>query len=453
MSAVRKPSLLERAAARYDYRAASGPVGAAALAAVAQEPPAVALAEPWTPARGRSDGFEMGAAGVLPPPAGAVAGSRAAQEQPAVALAAPWTPARGRGDGSEMEAGGVPSPPAGAVAGSRVAQEAPAGALAEPWTPARGRGDGSELGAGGVLSPPAGAVAGSRAAQEPLAGALAEPWSPARGQAEGVADTLAAIPAEFLAQGGEDEDPVFPAPDPAVALVDRGMLAESGMIVPGAPVGALAEEFRLVKRQLLVTRHRIAEPEHARTVLVCSARPGDGKTFCAINLALSLAAERDLEVLLVDADVAKPDVPRRLGLGDGPGLLDALADPAIDPEALVRRTDVPQLSVLTAGTRTTTDTELLASARTRTVLSRLLDAEPRRLVVFDSPPALAASPAGVLAMLVGQVMLVVRADRTPESDLRAAVQLLDGCEHIQLMLNAVSFVPGGQRYGAYGQEA
>jgi len=322
---------------------------------------------------------------------------------------------------------------------------------AETWTPAQGWGDeGSSDGAVTHIRH-AGAVPASTMPHVPPSAALAEPWTPAQGRGDGGVDTLSAIPAEFLAQGS-DEDPVFAAPDPDVALVDRGMLAENGMIVPGAPVGALAEEFRLVKRQLLVTRGRIGDPEHARTVLVCSARPGDGKTFCAINLALSLAAERDLEVLLVDADVAKPDVPRRLGLGDGPGLLDALADPAIDVETLVRRTDVPQLSVLTAGTRTTTDTELLASARTRDVLSRLLDAEPRRVVVFDSPPALAASPAGVLAMLVGQVMLVVRADRTPESDLRAAVQLLDGCEHIQLMLNAVSFVPGGQRYGAYGQE-
>lgn len=249
-----------------------------------------------------------------------------------------------------------------------------------------------------------------------------------------------------------------PAPDeplfaPAgIAPIDRLMLAEAGMIVPGAPVGPLAEEFRLVKRQLLITRDRIAEPDKARTLLVCSARPEDGKTFCAINLALSLAAERDLEVLLVDADFAKPDVMRRLGLAEGPGLLDALADGAVDPEALVMRTDVPHLSVLAAGTRTATDTELLASARTRAVIARLLAADPKRLLLFDSPPALAASPAAVLAMLAGQVMLVVRADRTPEGEIGQAVGLLDACEHIALVLNAVSFVPGGARFGSYYEE-
>ena len=258
-----------------------------------------------------------------------------------------------------------------------------------------------------------------------------------------------------------DSFPTHDAPWIAVkgepASIDRLMLAQKGMIVPGAPIGPLAEEFRLVKRQLLVTRERIADEMRARTVLVCSARPQDGKTFCAINLALSMAAERDTEVLLVDADFAKPDIMRQLGLDDGPGgglgLLDALADDTLDPETLVVPTDVPHLSVLPAGTQSTSDTELLASARTRAVVARLLAANPRRIVLFDSPPALAASPASVLAMTVGQVMMVVRADRTPESEIAAAVGLLDACEHIALVLNAVSFVPGAARFGSYyGQE-
>ena len=271
--------------------------------------------------------------------------------------------------------------------------------------------------------------------------------------------TFLAIPPELRAPIGQELPPAFyDAPELSdIAAIDRGMLAEAGMIVPGAPVGPLAEEFRLIKRQLLITRERIAQggqSDKARTALVCSARPGDGKTFCAVNLALSMAAERDTEVLLVDADFAKPDVLAQLGLADQPGLLDALADSAIDVETLVIRTDVGGLSILPAGTKTATDTELLASARTRTVVARLLSANPRRIVIFDSPPALAASPAAVLAMLVGQVMLVVRADRTPENELREAVQRLDGCDEIALVLNAVSFVPGGHRYGTYyGQES
>lgn len=242
-----------------------------------------------------------------------------------------------------------------------------------------------------------------------------------------------------------------PMPLDGVLAIDRDNLAARGMLVPGAPVSALAEEFRLIKRQLLNTA-RAMEAEagdRARMILVGSANPGDGKTYCAINLALSLAAERDAEVLLVDADFAKPDVLHRLGLEDRPGLLDALARSDARIEDYVLPTDVPQLSLLPSGTRSTHDTELIASDRTRVLLAELMAANPRRIIVFDSPPVLAASPAATLAHHVGQVMLVVRADRTPESDLRSAVALLDGCEQIQLVLNAVSFVPGGQRLGSY----
>lgn len=252
-----------------------------------------------------------------------------------------------------------------------------------------------------------------------------------------------------------------PAPAaPAVRLpgarsriaIDRDKLAEEGMLVPGAAVTALAEEFRLIKRQLLNTARAIhaSEPDKARMILVCSAKPNDGKTFCAINLALSLAAEKDVEILLVDADFAKPDVLHRLGAPEGPGLLDVLAGAIASAEDCIIDTDVPQLSVLPAGTRSNADTELLASARAHDVLDALAAANPNRLVIFDSPPALAASPASVLASHVGQVMLVVRADRTNESDLRECVGLLDGCEQIQLVLNSVSLQPGGRRFGAYG---
>ncbi|MEN2746318.1 AAA family ATPase [Sphingomonas sp. T9W2] len=265
------------------------------------------------------------------------------------------------------------------------------------------------------------------------------------------------VPAEPVA----DVAPVAKKPMPAArirpvdpAKIDRDALAEGGMLVPGGPVTALAEEFRLVKRQLLATGADIAKRDEdaARMILLCSAQPGDGKTFCAINLALSLAAERDLNVLLVDADFNKPDILGRLGLKAERGLLDALGDANIDPETLVIATDVPQLSILPAGTRTNADTELLRSDRARAVLDALLAADPDRIILFDSPPALAASPAAVLATLVGQTVLVVRADRSSEADLREAVALLDGCEEIQLLLNATTYRAEGPRFGYYGQE-
>jgi protein-tyrosine kinase len=246
-----------------------------------------------------------------------------------------------------------------------------------------------------------------------------------------------------------------PTPRGPVASIDPATLRAAGLLVPGAPVDALAEEFRLVKRQLLLTARAVkaSAGDRGRTVLVCSANPDEGKTYCALNLALSIAAERDTRVLLVDADVAKPDILARLGLPAAPGLLDILADTRLDAEAHVIATDIPGLSLLPAGAKRADDTELIASERTATVLAELLAADPARLIIFDSPPALAASPASVLAMLVGQAMLVVRADGTSDGDLRQAIGLLDGCEHIQLVLNAVSHRPGGKRFGSYyGQE-
>ncbi|MEO5938559.1 MAG: AAA family ATPase [Sphingomonas sp.] len=239
------------------------------------------------------------------------------------------------------------------------------------------------------------------------------------------------------------------------AAIDRDLLAENGLLVPGAAIGVRAEEFRLAKRQLLLTAQRLAgsDPAKARTILVCSPQPGDGKTYCAVNLAISMAAERDVRILLVDADFAKPGVMSRLGVEDGPGLLDALGDPSIDVETCVVGTDIPNLSLLPAGAGSTSDTELIASDRTPALIARLLAADPERVVIFDSPPALAASPASVLALHVGQIMLVVRADRTSESDIRESVHRLEGCENIQLLLNSVTFAPGGARFGSYyGQE-
>jgi Mrp family chromosome partitioning ATPase len=184
-------------------------------------------------------------------------------------------------------------------------------------------------------------------------------------------------------------------------------------------------------------------------VLITSAQSGDGKSFCAINLALSLAGEREVKVLLVDGDFAKPDMLSILGIEDGPGLVDALADPDVDPEDFVIRTDVPGLSVMSAGAKANDVPELLASERTRAVLARLAAADRRRIILFDSSPALMASPAAVLAGCVGQALVVVRADSTIEADLRETIGLLAPCDHVGLILNAAGAAVTGRKYGSY----
>ncbi|MDN3645278.1 capsular biosynthesis protein [Pontixanthobacter aestiaquae] len=230
--------------------------------------------------------------------------------------------------------------------------------------------------------------------------------------------------------------------------IDREFLREQGLIVPEGTITGLIEEFRIVKRQILKAA-KDKGTGRSRRVLICSPHPGEGKTFCATNLAIAMAAERDSEVLLIDGDFAKPSILSTLGLPKGPGFMDCLADPAVNPEDLVMGTDIGSLWVLPAGNQTNSDSEYLASERTAEVLDRLTVGAPNRIIIFDSPPALAASPAAELAKHVGQSVLVARADKTGQSALEDACQLLSACPDIKLLLNAAHFSPSGRNFGSY----
>ncbi len=234
--------------------------------------------------------------------------------------------------------------------------------------------------------------------------------------------------------------------------VNRQHLREQGLIVPEGSVTALLEEFRIVKRTLMLQAAELTQQgmgPAAQRVLICSPHPGEGKSYTAVNLALSIASEKESEVLLVDADFAKPSVLSMLGMPGGRGLMDALSDPSIDVADCVLGTDVPGLWVLPAGNATNSDSEFLTSSRAKTVIDRLNEGAPNRFVIFDSPPALAASPAAELAKFVGQAVVVARADRTGQGALEDAVSLLSACPNIQLLLNAVQFSPSGRRFGSY----
>ena len=295
----------------------------------------------------------------------------------------------------------------------------------------------------------------------PVPKELAEPanrrWKKPEAKAAPQADPPAApVPApEFPAREpeGSAERIAFTAKPQAI---NRARLQQEGLIVPGGPVTALVEEFRIVKRQILLAARETrigGVPGAAQRVLVCSPLPGEGKTFCATNLALSIAGEKDSEVLLVDADFAKPAVLALLGLssagGKTRGLMDALANPDISVEDCVIATDVPGLHVLPAGNRTASDSEYLTSNRTAEVLGRLTHGAANRIVIFDSPPALAASPAAELAKHVGQALVICRADRTGQSALEDALSLLSACPDIKLLLNSANFSPSGRRFGDY----
>ena len=231
------------------------------------------------------------------------------------------------------------------------------------------------------------------------------------------------------------------------------------MLAPADQERTVAHQFRAIKRELIKDAFETGG-ESTRMIApwliaVASALPGDGKTFTTLNLAFSMALERDCQTLLVDADIAKPHITNVLGLANEDGLLELLRDPGRSVESVIFSTDVPGLSFLPAGRWTDTASELLASDRMREITEVLTNRQRRGLVLFDSPPALVTSEARVLASLAGQVLIVVNAGVTPQQAVRDTAEMLASSNHrLSLVLNRVhesgplSYVYG---YG-YGRE-
>jgi exopolysaccharide/PEP-CTERM locus tyrosine autokinase len=240
-----------------------------------------------------------------------------------------------------------------------------------------------------------------------------------------------------------------------VVAVDRAMLREAGFLPEEGFERRMADQYRKIKRPIVTRALESATTGANQLLLVASALPGDGKTFTTINLSLSLSRERDLSVLLVDCDVAKPHVSQLFGVSEETGLLDALADTSLQPESLVIRTDVPFLSVLPAGRPRDGATELLASKRMAEVMAALVARDARRMVVLDSPPLLAASEARPLLDLAGQIVLVVRAGVTPQQAVHDALALLREGQSVGLVLNQgqLPFSETYYGYGSYGSNA
>jgi protein-tyrosine kinase len=231
--------------------------------------------------------------------------------------------------------------------------------------------------------------------------------------------------------------------------VNRDQLRRQRMIMPDGERTPIAEGFRRIKRQILANVAKSKAGAPANLVLVTSALAGEGKTFCAINLAISIALEIDRTVLLVDADVAKPSVPKALGLEAEQGLLNVLLDRRIDLAQVLCRTDIGKLTLLPAGTAHQHATELLASDAMRVLLQEMAERYHDRIIIFDSPPLLAASEAGVLASQMGQIVMVVEAGKTPEAALKAALGRVESSSVTGLLLNKGDGRALGYDYGGY----
>ncbi len=242
--------------------------------------------------------------------------------------------------------------------------------------------------------------------------------------------------------------------------LDFEMLAENGFLVPGHNNPQQSQEFRRIKRPLLLNQQpKIAAdlPLPTNVIFITSAMPGEGKTFVSLNLALSLAAELDKRVLLIDGDAAKQDLSRWMGIADQPGLVDLLTTGKAYAESSIIDTNVDRLQVMPCGSMVDNLDELYASQLMDTLLSGLASFDSNRILIVDGPPLIATTEAAVLARRMGQVVLVVEANKTPQSAVEQAAAQLEGCQLVSSLLNkATGSNSAGYGYGygyGYGQHA
>jgi exopolysaccharide/PEP-CTERM locus tyrosine autokinase len=233
--------------------------------------------------------------------------------------------------------------------------------------------------------------------------------------------------------------------------LDLAVMKSAGIVTPDDARSQLADQYRVIKRPLLrnAATLRAASHAHGNLIMVTSALPGEGKSFTAVNLAMSIAAELDHTVMLVDADVARPSVPRLLGFTAGPGLLDVLEGKAELHEVLLR-TDVDKLTVLPSGLPQARATELLASEAMHRLLSEMATRYADRIIVFDSPPLLLTTESRVLATHMGQIVVIVQAERTSQSAVQRALATIETHPLRMLVLNQAR--GDAERGGDYGYE-
>lgn len=233
--------------------------------------------------------------------------------------------------------------------------------------------------------------------------------------------------------------------------IDLAQLERNGYLVPSASRSQLAAQMRVIKQPLLANARGESAQKLNRPNLiqVVSAMPGEGKTFTAINLAMSIAMEVDHSVLLVDADVLRPSVLQRLGVEPAAGLMDVLTSSSLDLADVMLRTNVSKLSLLPAGTASAKSTELLASAAMESLLDELAAKYSDRIIVFDAPPLIPTTESRVLASRVGQVVMVVEADRTTHAQIAQAYAAVEQCPVVLSVLNRCHNKKSGETYGYY----
>lgn len=230
--------------------------------------------------------------------------------------------------------------------------------------------------------------------------------------------------------------------------IDLAALKRKSFLTPDAPQSPLADEFRIIKRPIMRNALGPAKVANGNLVMVTSALPGEGKTYNAVNLAMSVAMEYDTSVILVDGDVAHPDVPNILGSPTDPGLLELLTNGSLAINDVLVPTNVENLAILPAGGQQGRATELLASAQMQRTLKELSARYADLVIIFDSPPLLPTTEARELATHMGQIVMVVSADSTHQHAVKLALTAIEKCDVVLMLLNKAAKTDVGT-YGGY----
>lgn len=244
-----------------------------------------------------------------------------------------------------------------------------------------------------------------------------------------------------------------PASNRPTVQLDFERLKGRGFLVPNDKTAKIHQEFRLIKRRLLDNAFGRLRPvvENGRLIMLTSSLPSEGKTFCSINLAISIAIGGEYPVLLVDADIARPSMSNtlELDLPEERGVADYLEDPSIPLSDLLVNTSLPGLTLLPAGQLEHRPVDLLASANMAKLVEHLSHELPGHVIIFDSPPLLPVTETRSLSALVGQVMLVVAAGETPRSAVNESLLQLQNCEAVGMLLNKAPVQPKAPAYYGY----
>ena len=233
--------------------------------------------------------------------------------------------------------------------------------------------------------------------------------------------------------------------------IDLGRLVNNGHISLLGDRRQINEEYREIKRKLLANAFGpLAKTLHnSNIIMVSSSRPSEGKTFTATNLAMSIAAEQDKTVLLVDADVLKPNVLNTLGLERRKGLMEYLTGEVKDISDVLYPTNIDKLKIIPAGKSHHLSTEMLASQKMHETVDEFANRYPDRIVIFDTPPLIGINESAVLANFAGQAVVVVEEGRAKLADIKLAVERLNPNMAIGFVVNKSTHTDS-ENSGYYG---